>query len=319
MAVSRAEQILTSMINSTPYDQYPQSRLEDLLLQLKEVIEEGGGGGTPAAENVTYDNTESGATAENVQDALDEVFQSVSDGKEDIADAITDKGVPTSASDSFATMAENIAAIICGGDLDYSAASTNYNSSGNYVSSHSFTATYNGICVDRSVYPGTGQNHTTTITEDNVSITDKYHVNLDGAGNRTGLTVFSIKKGKTYVITYDRTYNSASVIIPFKSVGKVEIIENFKGQFTLPSAGNWHPNTMTKAGYITAMFMASYLGQTVTIRKGTTSIETMAFNDGVHQSHSANRVAVQPGDVIQIYKTSDGNSACEYLLIFEEE
>lgn len=46
MAISRAEQILNSMIDGTPYDQYPQSRLEDLLLQLKEVIEEGGGGGT---------------------------------------------------------------------------------------------------------------------------------------------------------------------------------------------------------------------------------------------------------------------------------
>ena len=212
--VSRAEQILTSMINSTPYAEYPQSRLEDLLLQLKEVIEQGGGG-TPTAANVSYDNTTSGMTADDVQDAIDEVFQSVSSGKISIAGAITDKGVQTSASDSFSTMATNIAAIPSGGDLDYSGASTNYNTGGNYVSSHSFTATYDGICVDRTVYPGTGQNHTTTITEDDVNVTDKYHVNLDGAGNRTGLTVFSIKKGKTYVITYDRTYNSASVIIPF--------------------------------------------------------------------------------------------------------
>jgi len=111
MAVSRAEQILTSMINGTPYDQYPQSRLEDLLLQLKEVIEEGGGGGTPTAAHVSYDNTTSGLEADDVQDAIDEVFQSVSDGKELIADAITDKGVPTSATDSFATMATNIAVI----------------------------------------------------------------------------------------------------------------------------------------------------------------------------------------------------------------
>lgn len=39
------------------------------------------------------------------------VFQSVSDGKELIADAITDKGVPTSASDTFQDMADNIAQI----------------------------------------------------------------------------------------------------------------------------------------------------------------------------------------------------------------
>lgn len=58
-----------------------------------------------------YDNTTSGATATNIQDAMDEVFQSVSNGKELIADAITDKGVSTSATDSFQTMATNISNI----------------------------------------------------------------------------------------------------------------------------------------------------------------------------------------------------------------
>ena len=46
---------------------------------------------------------------------LDEVFQSVSNGKELVASAITDKGVPTEATDSFATMAENISRIESGG------------------------------------------------------------------------------------------------------------------------------------------------------------------------------------------------------------
>lgn len=63
------------------------------------------------AEDVSYDNTTSGMTADNVQEALDEVFQSVSNGKELLADAITDKGVQTSASDSFSTMATNISNI----------------------------------------------------------------------------------------------------------------------------------------------------------------------------------------------------------------
>ena len=39
---------------------------------------------------------------------IDELFQSVSDGKEEIAEAITDKGVATSATDSYSTMASNI-------------------------------------------------------------------------------------------------------------------------------------------------------------------------------------------------------------------
>ena len=62
----------------------------------------------PTAAEVSYDNTVTGMTADDVQEAIDEVFQSVSDGKTLIAAAITDKGVETSASDSFATMANNI-------------------------------------------------------------------------------------------------------------------------------------------------------------------------------------------------------------------
>lgn len=42
---SRSEEILFKTINGEPYDGLPQSRIEELLLELKEVIEEGGGGG----------------------------------------------------------------------------------------------------------------------------------------------------------------------------------------------------------------------------------------------------------------------------------
>lgn len=43
---SRAEEILFKTINGEPYDGLPQSRIEELLLELKDVIESGGGGGT---------------------------------------------------------------------------------------------------------------------------------------------------------------------------------------------------------------------------------------------------------------------------------
>lgn len=111
MGQSRVENILEATIAGSSYTDGPQSRLEALLLQLKEVIEQGGGGSTPTAADVSYDNTTSGMTADDVQDAIDEVFQSVSSGKTLVAGAITDKGVTTSASDTFATMATNIAAI----------------------------------------------------------------------------------------------------------------------------------------------------------------------------------------------------------------
>ena len=72
-----------------------------------------GAGGIPVpteidAEDVNFDNTWTSMQSDNVQDAIEEVFQSVSNGKTLIAAAITDKGVSTAATDSFQTMASNI-------------------------------------------------------------------------------------------------------------------------------------------------------------------------------------------------------------------
>ena len=65
---------------------------------------------TPTASNVAYNNSQTSSiiTGSNVQQAIDQLFTSVSNGKQQIASAITDKGVSTSANDSFATMATNI-------------------------------------------------------------------------------------------------------------------------------------------------------------------------------------------------------------------
>lgn len=71
------------------------------------------------ASNVSYSNTTSGMTSGNVQGAIDELFQSVSEGKSLIAAAVTDKGVETAATDSFATMAGNIGQISSGGSAEY--------------------------------------------------------------------------------------------------------------------------------------------------------------------------------------------------------
>lgn len=53
-------------------------------------------------------------TSTNVEDALNEVFTNVSNGKTKIATAITDKGVATSPNDPFITMATNISNIETG-------------------------------------------------------------------------------------------------------------------------------------------------------------------------------------------------------------
>lgn len=73
-------------------------------------------GQNPTAQNTLYNNAQTSSiiTANNVQGAIDQLFTSVSNGKQEIASAITDKGVSTSADDTFATMAENIGKISTG-------------------------------------------------------------------------------------------------------------------------------------------------------------------------------------------------------------
>lgn len=62
------------------------------------------------AQDVAY------GAGSTVQEALEDLFTSVSDGKKAVASAITDKGVPTAQDAAFDTMAENIRAIQTGTD-----------------------------------------------------------------------------------------------------------------------------------------------------------------------------------------------------------
>lgn len=72
---------------------------------------------SPKANEVEYSNASTSAliTSNNVQGAIDQLFTSVSNGKNKIAGAITDKGVSTSGTDSFDVMAGNIGKIPVGG------------------------------------------------------------------------------------------------------------------------------------------------------------------------------------------------------------
>ena len=55
---SRNEAILRATIDGTEYTDPPESRIEDLLLELKEAIEQGGGGGTTVVANPTGEPTD---------------------------------------------------------------------------------------------------------------------------------------------------------------------------------------------------------------------------------------------------------------------
>lgn len=66
------------------------------------------------AENIVIKDIDNNFTATHVEGALKELFQSASNGKTLIANAITGKGVATNVSDSFQTMATNIKNISSG-------------------------------------------------------------------------------------------------------------------------------------------------------------------------------------------------------------
>ena len=68
----RNADILEATINGEPYDEEPQSRIEELLLELKQVIEQGGGGGSAYTESVLFENT--GTTNPNTITLDDSIF-----------------------------------------------------------------------------------------------------------------------------------------------------------------------------------------------------------------------------------------------------
>ena len=91
--------------------------------------------------NANFQDVEN--SIETLNGNMNNLFQSVSNGKSQIAGAITDKGVPTSASDSYSTMASNIRAIpqTGGGSTDP-----------NYVNTSDATATANDILNGKTAY-----------------------------------------------------------------------------------------------------------------------------------------------------------------------
>lgn len=70
---TRSEQYLNAIANGETNVPEPFTREEQYLYEIAQNGQ--GGGGSSSAEDVSYDNTTSGLTATNVQDAIDEVAQ----------------------------------------------------------------------------------------------------------------------------------------------------------------------------------------------------------------------------------------------------
>ena len=116
--------------------------------------------GLTAQKNYTDEKTQAivddvNANFEDVNGAIstlngnvNNLFQSVSNGKSQIAGAITDKGVSTSANDSFSTMASNIRAIPSGSGGGGEGGETDPN----FVNTGDATATSSDILLGKTAY-----------------------------------------------------------------------------------------------------------------------------------------------------------------------
>lgn len=154
-----------------------------------------------SAEMTSYnnDNTSSVITADNVQGAIDQLFTSVSNGKSQIASAITDMGVSTSANDSFAQMATNIGNIETGYDTSQVTATANtvrsgykfVNSSGQLITGtipSKGAQTYTPKTVSQTISSGQYLSGNQTIQGDG---------NLVASNIKSGVSIFGVSGSYT--------------------------------------------------------------------------------------------------------------------------
>ena len=123
-----------------------------------------------SASNIPIQDTANNFTATNVEEALAELFQFVSNGKTLIASAITDMGIATSNTDSFEVMANNIRMISGGsGEITTHTITNNLTNctTNNNNESVSSSSSYSAIITANSGYT----NLSITVTMGEIDIT----------------------------------------------------------------------------------------------------------------------------------------------------
>lgn len=188
----------------------------------------------------------------NLDGKYDELFQSVSDGKNKIAGAITDKGVITSATDTFENMATNIRAIPTsssggsGGESDIPSG---------YFNTTDATATPYDILTGKTAYGITGKiegvltiNESTGQPSYNVGSVEKVYGTLPGK-----LEEKIINKSWSYDNSFD---NDSSPLVGmqyfgYDAVKKKETTDNLiyvHSGITIKSNGKTISHTFTELG-----------------------------------------------------------------------
>ncbi len=181
----------------------------------------GGGGGT--ASDITYDNTSSGLTATDVQDAIDELASNIPQG---VLVGSTD-----STAQDYVAPSEVIEAINGGREVIISVPNVTIGEDTldiSFVSWDTLAADYEGVTVNSSVYIESG------IHKYIVNLTGLYATGLGDMWNAVSIVEIATKadlsnyQDKNYLVTYlssactDTQYPSAKVV--YDTIGNVESI-----------------------------------------------------------------------------------------------
>jgi len=190
------------------------------------------------AEDVQYSDSQ------NVKQAIDGLFTSVSDGKALVASAITDKGVPTAQDATFAQMAENIGQISGGSDtsdatatsFDILAPKTAYTAAGKVEGTIPSLAaqTITPGTADKTIANGQYLSGTQTIKGD---------ANLTSGNIKKGVTLFGVEGAleSSFKATLTVTADAGAVVTATHSGGtKVEALSTTGTVvLELPLEGTW--------------------------------------------------------------------------------
>ena len=184
-----------------------------------------------------------GMTASTVQEAVDQLFISVSNGKKKVASAITDKGVETAQDAAFQTMADNIAKIQTGastGDAtatagDILAGKTAYIATGKaegLIPTKS-ARTYTPGTSDQTIAAGQYLGGTQTIKGD---------ANLTSVNIKKGVSIFGVTGAmeSTFQATLTVTVDVGAVVTATSGSRKVEALSTTGTVvMDLPTEGTW--------------------------------------------------------------------------------
>lgn len=217
--------------------------------KLNKKLEQGGTSSPTDADGITIKDENDYFTATNVEGALSELFQSVSNGKQLIATAITDKGVNTSSDDTFQTIATNIESIQNSGlnaenitfdqenDVvkEYIQASSSYTSD-NYSTVSVIEEYANKTTAYRKDRPN---GYTQSLSQGVLTIIDEYNNGCLNENILTGDKVIENMAPNHNTICVCKAENNISFLANVNSTGAIRMINGYSNSFNIRDLGGW--------------------------------------------------------------------------------